>query len=134
MMKKSLHLQAFFMHGSIYAVGTWMYSNSIYTWMYFDNVLLHCLPTGIRGLVYRDDQGWRERMNMTTQSMHNIDLPAWARWVAMDEDGRWWCYEAEPHQHDSGWYENEVGRSQVIDPVVAISSDDWSNSLQRVGA
>ena len=28
-----------------------------YAWMHFDNVLLHCLPTAIHGLVYREGQG-----------------------------------------------------------------------------
>ena len=57
-------------------------------------------------------------------------LPDWARWIAMDEDGSWWCYEAEPHQHDRGWYENEVGRCEKLwgrEPV-----KNWRTSLQRL--
>ncbi len=60
---------------------------------------------------------------------HMKELPDWARWIAMDADGACWCYEAEPHRHDRGWYENEVGRSQRIErqPV-----DDWEASLERL--
>lgn len=38
-------------------------------------------------------------------------LLSWMRWIAQDKDGHWWAYEHEPHMADSGWYENEVGRS-----------------------
>ena len=38
-------------------------------------------------------------------------LPDWVRWIAQDADGSWWAYEHEPNMSDSGWYENEVGRS-----------------------
>ena len=38
-------------------------------------------------------------------------LPNWVRWIAQDADGSWWAYEHEPNMSDSGWYENEVGRS-----------------------
>ena len=56
-------------------------------------------------------------------------LPGWARWTAMDADGAWWCYEAEPQRHDRGWYENEVGRCRRIErPTV----DDWRQSLIRL--
>lgn len=58
-------------------------------------------------------------------------IPGWARWIAMDENGSWWCYEAEPHQHDRGWYENEVGTSQQIDRP-AVKPPDWRESLQKL--
>ncbi len=54
-------------------------------------------------------------------------LPPWARWLAMDADGQWWCYEAEPHRHERGWYENEVGRCRRIDRCEAVA--DWTKSL-----
>lgn len=37
------------------------------------------------------------------KQLHN-DLPDWALWLAQDADGAWWCYEAEPNQHGTGWY------------------------------
>jgi len=60
----------------------------------------------------------------------NVKLPQWARWIAMDEDGSCWCYEAEPHQHDSGWYENEVGRVGRLN--WRIENLSWKSSLQKV--
>lgn len=57
-------------------------------------------------------------------------LPAWVQWLAQDRDGTWWGYEAEPHKHHCGWYENEVGRSLRIsrtDP-----NPDWESSLCRI--
>ena len=49
----------------------------------------------------------------------------------MDEDGVWWCYEAEPHQHDKGWYENEVGRSQKI-ITDSLHKLPWRDSLKKL--
>lgn len=40
--------------------------------------------------------------------------PAWARWLAQDADGSWWCYEHEPNLACINWYENEVGHSLRI--------------------
>ena len=57
-------------------------------------------------------------------------LPDWALWLAQDADGAWWAYEAEPNQHDTGWYENEVGRIARLgkgDP-----NPQWRDTLKRV--
>lgn len=40
------------------------------------------------------------------------DVPAWAGWLAQDQSGAWWAFEAEPNEGHNFWYENEVGRSQ----------------------
>ena len=58
----------------------------------------------------------------------NMDIPDWARWLAQDADGTWWAYEAEPHQHHQGWYENEVGRSLKLNTEPA--NHHWQSSLQ----
>lgn len=57
-------------------------------------------------------------------------LPDWVRWLAQDANGDWWGYEAEPHQHHCGWYENEVGRSLKL--VAGEASADWRGSLIKV--
>jgi len=61
---------------------------------------------------------------------HFADVPGWAEWLAQDADGSWWAYEACPNQHDSGWYENELGRRQRIETTKR--NQDWPESLQRV--
>lgn len=58
------------------------------------------------------------------------DLPAWAAWLAQDADGAWWCFEAEPNQHDRGWYENEVGRYLKVGHDAP--NPDWRDALVRV--
>jgi hypothetical protein len=59
-------------------------------------------------------------------------LPGWAEWLAQDADGTWWAYEACPNRHDSGWYENELGR------CVRLGQDspnpDWTRRLLRIEA
>lgn len=58
-----------------------------------------------------------------------FELPAWVNWLAQDADGSWWGYEAEPHQADQGWYENEVGRSLRLGQ--ATLNPHWVHSLTR---
>jgi hypothetical protein len=58
--------------------------------------------------------------------------PAWARWFAQDADGTWWAYEVEPHQHDSGWYENEVGNCQRL--FRAELNAKWRSALKGLDA
>jgi hypothetical protein len=58
------------------------------------------------------------------------NIPDWAAWVAQDADGSWWAYEAEPNQHDTGWYENEIGRSVRLERGAA--NPDWQGSLRRI--
>lgn len=60
----------------------------------------------------------------------NLDLPTWVQWLAQDANGSWWGYEAEPHQHDSGWYENEIGRHiRLFDDKPC---RDWQKKLLKV--
>jgi len=56
-------------------------------------------------------------------------IPSWARWLAQDEDGTWWAYEAEPNQQHNGWYENEVGRIQRLGN--SAPPTDWRAMLIR---
>ena len=56
-------------------------------------------------------------------------LPDWAEWIAQDEDGTWWAYEAHPNQQHHGWYENEVGRIQHLGQTAP--PPDWQATLRR---
>lgn len=56
-------------------------------------------------------------------------IPDWVRWLAQDADGSWWGYEAEPHERDDGWYENEAGR--VVRLHQDAANPDWRNSLSK---
>ncbi|NNG14296.1 MAG: hypothetical protein HKM22_03980 [Gammaproteobacteria bacterium] len=61
--------------------------------------------------------------------MFEVEIPEWVAWLAQDKDGCWWGYSVEPHQHSTGWYENEVGdyiRLGLGDP-----NPGWQNSLRR---
>lgn len=59
-------------------------------------------------------------------------VPDWAEWLAQDEDGTWWAYEAEPNQQHNGWYENEVGRIQRLGK--GTPPDNWAQMLIRLPA
>ena len=64
------------------------------------------------------------------------EFPDWVRWLACDEDGRWWGYEVEPNMSHNGWYENEVGRSICLPDgaVKACHGTDWQTSVRKVKA
>lgn len=57
------------------------------------------------------------------------NVPAWAAWLAQDEDGTWWAYEAEPNKQDHGWYENEVGRIMRLGRTAPPA--DWETTLKK---
>jgi len=58
-----------------------------------------------------------------------LRIPAWVRWIAQDSSGAWWGYSVEPLRHDSGWYENEVGRYVSLGRGMP---RDWLHSLRAV--
>ena len=62
-------------------------------------------------------------------------VPLWARYLAQDPDGSWWAYEGEPHIHDNGWYENELGRLKKLDlgSEQCVPSLNWRETLRRSG-
>jgi len=60
----------------------------------------------------------------------DFNYPDWAKWVAQEADGTWWCYEVEPLQYHKGWYENEVGLYLKV--AKDETSLDWRNSLVRL--
>lgn len=60
-----------------------------------------------------------------------LKVPDWARYIAQDPDGSWWAYEGEPHIHDNGWYENELGRVKKIG--FGNVNTEWQNSLRPGG-
>ena len=66
--------------------------------------------------------------NDTVNSATDLELPDWAAWLAQDADGTWWVYEACPNRHDSGWYENELGRCARLHRQVIAT--DWTQSLR----
>jgi hypothetical protein len=69
-------------------------------------------------------------MSALPEELIGVPIPSWAAWLAQDEDGAWWAYEAEPNQQHNGWYENEVGRIQRL--VVGGPPEDWRDRLIRL--
>ena len=57
-------------------------------------------------------------------------MPVWANWVAQDQDGKWWLYQAEPLLHHCGWYENEIGMYKLLGH--STESNDWQQQLYRL--
>ncbi|MFO8024544.1 hypothetical protein [Thiohalophilus sp.] len=63
-------------------------------------------------------------------SGQSFSIPAWVNWIAQDANGNWWGYSAEPHQHEWGWYENEVGDCQLL--ATDQANSNWRETLQRI--
>jgi len=59
-----------------------------------------------------------------------MTFPGWVNWLAQDADGTWWGFEVEPLQHDTGWYENEIGR--YIRLEAGTGNPAWRDTLRRV--
>lgn len=62
--------------------------------------------------------------------LQRATLPEWVCWIAQDRDGAWWGYAYEPLAADTGWYENEVGRS--IKLAHGHSNEHWRTTLHAV--
>ncbi len=58
-----------------------------------------------------------------------MTIPGWVNWLAQDADGAWWGFEQEPLQHDTGWYENEIGR--YIKLEAGKSNPEWRETLRK---
>lgn len=61
-----------------------------------------------------------------------VTFPVWVKWLAQDADGAWWGFEHEPHMHDTGWYENELGRYIRLESGSA--NCQWRETLHKVTA
>lgn len=61
--------------------------------------------------------------------MFEVEIPGWVVWLAQDKNGSWWGYSVEPHQHTTGWYENEVG--EYIRLGLGEPNPGWQDSLRR---
>ena len=62
--------------------------------------------------------------------LQKFTYPDWVCWLAQEESGAWWGYEQEPLQHDSGWYENEIGR--YIKVADEPGNPDWRKTLRKI--
>ena len=57
------------------------------------------------------------------------ESPEWANWLAMDEDGSWVWFEAEPEVSDyfDMWYSEYT----CLPACKYYGDDDWTESLER---
>lgn len=58
------------------------------------------------------------------------DAPEWAKFLAMDSDGWWFWYEAEPVEASGGWnirgpYDRDTNRYSL-----AVAPGVWQDSLE----
>ncbi len=65
---------------------------------------------------------------MKKDSINNY--PKWAKWIATDADGACWVFEHHPHEHQKGWYENELGRYKKVTQLNP--NINWRQSLQQI--
>jgi hypothetical protein len=53
------------------------------------------------------------------------DAPEWAKWLAMDNDGKWFFYECKPHTT------SDVNSWQIISGnIVVARCPGWKDSLE----
>ena len=59
----------------------------------------------MRGLIAREGRFLREEMRMNQiEAVEAAKSLHWARWVAMDDNGRWYAYSARPYFADAIWH------------------------------
>lgn len=63
-----------------------------------------------------------------SRSLHVVKIdwlaaPEWAKYAAMDKDGRWFYHEARPHIFYDGW--RNTGQIRLV----SFESMDWRESL-----
>ena len=56
---------------------------------------------------------------------HEIEVPEWANWIAIDESGAVWIYELKPRLCSSHW-SSDGGESDYLLPF---NLSDWKYSL-----
>lgn len=55
------------------------------------------------------------------------NAPDWARYLAMDKDGRWHWYEHKPVARFTIWWEHRAGRKQAV----PMFYQDWRDTLEE---
>lgn len=59
------------------------------------------------------------------------DAPAWANWMAMDEDGEWYWHEFVPEIASTFWKLPEAEGGAVMGRwELAAEGNDWRGSLE----
>jgi hypothetical protein len=56
------------------------------------------------------------------------DAPEWAKYLAMDEDGRWWWYELEPFGGQHGWFD---GKFAMQTKAKVKTTNHWHETLEE---
>jgi len=79
----------------------------------------------------------RARIEALEARTSDSSLPDWVKWVAMDEDGRWWGYEEEPviHDPDHNWSASRplMAWKNIRSYTPPEPVTDWRESKRRVG-
>ena len=57
------------------------------------------------------------------------EAPEWANWLAMDEDGSWGWFEAEPEVSD--YFDMWDSEYTYLPAGKYYGDDDWTESLER---
>jgi len=57
------------------------------------------------------------------------DYPTWCKWVAMDADGEWCCYDSKPNASLSTWINEDFVNIIHPDYCPRNFTGDWTESL-----
>ena len=57
------------------------------------------------------------------------DYPTWCKWVAMDDDGEWYCYDSKPKVALSTWINEDFVNNIHPDYTPRNFTGDWTESL-----
>ncbi len=56
--------------------------------------------------------------------------PSWAKWIAQEQDGKWWWFSVRPTAFTSGnWVIEGVGTAEMA--YVSPPSHNWTDTLRE---
>ena len=60
----------------------------------------------------------------------DVKLSDWAKYVAQDEDGTWWEFNAKPQLGNTSWDNGRNGRLRLV--VRGIPPEDFTKELYEI--
>ena len=76
--------------------------------------------------IEKDDCKWEKFTKLTAEVFYRPDCPEWAKYAAVDKDGRAWYFESKPSCSTDQFFEF---RNKATMIPGFFDSDDWRNSL-----
>jgi hypothetical protein len=62
----------------------------------------------------------------------DIEIPTWAKWLAQDKDGKWYCYEGEPEKVFSTHQWGNISETRFDYVCAGQKPTNWQSQLYEL--